>query len=447
MVMDFSGINYDYNDNVYVISNMRPAPPLPPAGVVATVQPSGGFLLSWQPPTDTLTRRYNVYRSLGTGGGFEKVTQSPVSDLQYLDPTAPPGATYFYKVTALDDWGGETDKGGVTAVRADYTPPPPPSGLSAAPQADGILLDWQPSVGADDLAGYRVFRSGSPNGPFTPLGGVITDTVFADTSAPGGFTWYYNVVAVDGNNNMSDPVTAVGSRPGEIGALLSPPPDVTTGGTTYSFVVTYSDNAVLGAESLADSIVVTGPNAFSQSAQAAAVDGHNVTYTITPPGGSWDAADAGTYTISMQPNKVGDGHGKFVPAAPLGTFQVNAPDGGGAVIDLGPLPLKTKLKTPGQLTPGAGGITYRFTLEQTSRLRSKLAKLRDDVAFDLRDASGTVLISSDKPKRRPEKLMRALPAGTYFLHVTLKGATGTNFLMNTLVRKPTKKDLKALGGS
>ena len=27
MIMDFSGVNYDYNDNVYVVSNLRPETP------------------------------------------------------------------------------------------------------------------------------------------------------------------------------------------------------------------------------------------------------------------------------------------------------------------------------------------------------------------------------------------------------------------------------------
>src|SRR5687768_4730342 len=126
MVMDFSGINYDYNDNVYLVSNMRPAPPPVPAGVVATVQSPEGFRVSWAPNTDPLTRTYNVYRSLDPGGGFAKVNTVPVSGTEFFDTAAPRGAEYYYKVTAADDWGGETSRNDVPAVRADYTRPAAP---------------------------------------------------------------------------------------------------------------------------------------------------------------------------------------------------------------------------------------------------------------------------------------------------------------------------------
>ena len=232
-----------------------------------------------------------------------------------------------------------------------------------------------------------------------------------------------------------------------MGATLAGAPDVTTGGTSYPFVVTYTQNAVLSADSLAGSVVVTGPGGYSQAAQVIAVDAANVTYAITPPGGSWDSGDAGTYTIAMQGNKVGDGQGKFVAAGNLGTFTANPPGLAINAIDLGVFPWKRKMKSPGKLGAGTTEQYYKLTLSQVSRLRAKLTKVRDEVAFDLRDADGNVLLTSDRPKRRPESLLRALPAGTYYLHVTLKGTVGTNYLMNTMVSRPTKRDLKALGGS
>lgn len=49
LVMDYSGINYDYNDNVYLISNVRPAPLLVDTGLPAgakTTDPSGNVWVS-----------------------------------------------------------------------------------------------------------------------------------------------------------------------------------------------------------------------------------------------------------------------------------------------------------------------------------------------------------------------------------------------------------------
>jgi hypothetical protein len=155
----------------------------------------------------------------------------------------------------------------------------------------------------------------------------------------------------------------------------------------------------------------------------------------------------------MQGNKVGDGNGKFVPAGNLGTFQVNVPpayegETMANAIDLGTFAVRGKKAVRDALTPGGKtDLFYKITLGQVSRLRSKLVKLRDDVAFDLRDANNTTLVTSDKPKRKPESIRRALPAGTYFLHLTLKGTVGTNYVMNTIVSKPSKKDLRTLNGS
>src|SRR5207248_1117069 len=46
MSMDYAGINYDYNDNVFLISNMRPAPPAAPTNLVATGS-GAGIALTW----------------------------------------------------------------------------------------------------------------------------------------------------------------------------------------------------------------------------------------------------------------------------------------------------------------------------------------------------------------------------------------------------------------
>jgi subtilase family serine protease len=53
----------------------------------------------------------------------------------------------------------------------------------------------------------------------------------------------------------------------------------------------------------------------------------SVVYTIIPPGGSWNAADNGTYTVTLPANAVRDASGNGL-AAGGGTFSVNAVRGG-----------------------------------------------------------------------------------------------------------------------
>ena len=78
-----------------------------------------------------------------------------------------------------------------------------------------------------------------------------------------------------------------------------------------------------------DDILVTGPNGFSQSATlatynvVAGTDGSQVTatYWIIPSGGTWTQSNAGVYTITMQPNQVGDSHDHFVDEGTLLVFN------------------------------------------------------------------------------------------------------------------------------
>jgi hypothetical protein len=105
-------------------------------------------------------------------------------------------------------------------------------------------------------------------------------------------------------------------------------PNVTTaGGTSYSFTVHYSDDGEVDVGSFDNNdIRVTGPGGFNVAATFVSYSGGggsvNATYSIIPPGGSWDAADNGTYTVVMQANQVFDGLGNPVHSGNIGSFQV-----------------------------------------------------------------------------------------------------------------------------
>jgi hypothetical protein len=112
-------------------------------------------------------------------------------------------------------------------------------------------------------------------------------------------------------------------------ASLNAPNVTTTGGSAYDFTVTYRDDGTLNLASLDDNDVrVSGPNGFGQAARFIAVTatGSNTwtaTYRITPPGGSWDNADNGTYSVALQPGQVSDTTKVLAPGGTLGSFAVN----------------------------------------------------------------------------------------------------------------------------
>ncbi|MBW4562541.1 MAG: hypothetical protein KME32_15600 [Mojavia pulchra JT2-VF2] len=130
-------------------------------------------------------------------------------------------------------------------------------------------------------------------------------------------------------------------------ASLSAANVTTSGGTSHNFTVSYGDNVAVNVSSLdSQDIVVTGPNGLKPSVKLVGVNTNSngtprtATYQITAPGGSWDASDNGSYTVSVQANQVSDTSNNYLQSGALGVFTVNINPG-------------TPLTTPGIWDSGA----------------------------------------------------------------------------------------------
>src|SRR6185437_8688556 len=77
----------------------------------------------------------------------------------------------------------------------DHTAPAAPSTPAISSGGKGIVvLNW--TYGSEaDLAGYQVYRSGTPGGPYEPVGPFLDRPVLFDTTAPSGPAAYYVVRA------------------------------------------------------------------------------------------------------------------------------------------------------------------------------------------------------------------------------------------------------------
>lgn len=124
MIMDFSGINYDYNDNMYLFTNLRPevlpddgVPPAAPTGLTAATG-AASVELDWADNGEADLAGYNVYRSTAATGPFEKVNASPVTTSAFSDFSAPSETTVYYQVTAVDLHGHESDASDVVSAEA-----------------------------------------------------------------------------------------------------------------------------------------------------------------------------------------------------------------------------------------------------------------------------------------------------------------------------------------
>jgi len=100
----------------------------------------------------------------------------------------------------------------------------------------------------------------------------------------------------------------------------------TAGGTSQTLTVTFSDSSGVDVSSLDNSDVVVNWSGGTIPATFVSVDINSngtprtATYSFTPPGGIWDNADNGTYTVNLQASQVKDAVGNLSATSSLGTF-------------------------------------------------------------------------------------------------------------------------------
>jgi hypothetical protein len=244
---------------------------------------------------------------------------------------------------------------GTFAVRrVDDRPPVATLGDAPAVTTGGGAHYWFKVSYTDDVeVRYQTIGGGDvqvtgPNGYSQP--GVLSNLAFAG----GTWTATYRVPAPGGTFDAADngayliamrggevsdaagnliPAGTLGSFTVRVGDSTPPvatlePSAVTAGWTQHWFRVTYADNGGINFGTIGNGdVLVTGPGGYSQPGVLSSLTFANsewtATYRVPAPGGTWDTADNGTYTVSMQPGQVTDTSGNAVPAGPIGTITVS----------------------------------------------------------------------------------------------------------------------------
>src|SRR5262249_33574713 len=98
------------------------------------------------------------------------------------------------------------------------------------------------------------------------------------------------------------------------------------------------------------------------------------TYLFAPPGGSWDAFDAGRYSLTLQSGQVMDNDGNAAAASTLGTFVADLPRSFvvTSTADSGPGSLRQAI-IDANVTKGSDTITFdpvAFATPETINLTS-----------------------------------------------------------------------------
>lgn len=158
-----------------------------PQNVTATSTVSTTVNVSWTASTDNVAvTGYKVFR------GASQIGTSPTNS--YADNTVVGSTAYSYKVSAYDAVPNNSAQSTAANVTTpDTIAPSIPTGLTAtAAGSTRINLSWTASTdtGGSGLAGYRIYRNGSP------INTSATNS-FADTTLSPSTLYTYKVTAYD----------------------------------------------------------------------------------------------------------------------------------------------------------------------------------------------------------------------------------------------------------
>jgi hypothetical protein len=249
---------YDLSGNLYEGDRGCPASPAeyvcqrlleetpPPVPILAALKArNNGVRIEWiSSPVQDL-RAFHIYRSDKENGPLEFVggvltdgtvlpgkweglepkcedipaeAMPPAVRAHFLDAKVEPNRIYWYRVSALDWLGNESEGADLTRIPAvstfTYTTdlPLPPAVL--APDGEpvegcGLEVRWDPAFDPDALEGFLIYRSTAPSGPFRQVSGLVRDNRFEDRSALKGTNYWYQVQALDRRGSTSEPSPAV----------------------------------------------------------------------------------------------------------------------------------------------------------------------------------------------------------------------------------------------
>jgi Ca2+-binding RTX toxin-like protein len=241
---------------------------------------------------------------------------APQANLTVSNITDAGGGLHVFEVTYSDNEAVDISTFDANDIFVTY-----PDGFDAEATFLGANLN---SNGTPVTASYQVDAPGgswdnTDNGTYTVVlrNNEVSDTAnnFISGETLGSFQVDVDQPVVD----TTAPTTA-----------LTASNITNAGGNVYQFNVTYSDDTAVDNSTIDNQDVrVNGPGGFNQAATLVNTVTNNqgavitATYEINAAGGSWDTADHGSYTISLQDNQVSDTNGNFISGSNLGNFAVN----------------------------------------------------------------------------------------------------------------------------
>ncbi len=188
------------------------APPSPPGNLVG-LGGNATITLKWDEPINNGSGNiieYKIYRGNHPGNESYIGSTSP-DNLKYVDRNVINGKTYYYYVTAVNEYGESSPSNEVNVTPATY--PWPPQNFTLK-RGDGfVVLKWDKpkSDGGSPILGYRVYRNDE-------VVAIVNDTFYNDTelNVRNNYTYFVTAYNAVGESDRSALRTVGWNKPGKI---------------------------------------------------------------------------------------------------------------------------------------------------------------------------------------------------------------------------------------
>ena len=274
------------------------------------------------------------------GAAVATATAAGPGTLLTLDPAVRlANGTHAVTARQTDPDGEPSPASPALSFTVDTMPPPfapgPPDLQTAsdtgASNFDNVTSDNRPTITVTGGPYYRLLRNGvRVSGAYDSAAAYTSPLLF-----DGVHTFTLQWVDAAGNVSVaSGPLQVTVDTAPPAAALAEPLAPPVLFRETYTFTVAYTDAFGPDAASIDNADLTITGGAFGSAGVGATRVGfvsqpdatrRVAIYQFAAPGGTWDGADNGTYTISLRLSQVRDLAGNFALPALLGNLGVNLP--------------------------------------------------------------------------------------------------------------------------
>jgi fibronectin type 3 domain-containing protein len=278
--LDLAAANLGSN-NISVLKNI----PAPPTGLVVTDSSSKTITIRWQRNKELNLMHYRIYGDTLPNPVIKiDSTTGGISDTSKAITGLTNGTRYYFRVTAVDNTGNESDfSNEVDAVPVDLIAPAVPQNLVVTDSSSQtITINWQRNTEADFIR-YRIYRDTIPN-PTTKVDsttGGITDTTKTFTGLTNGKRYYFRVTSVDSVGNESGYSNEVSATPG-LPSIISFTPTRNALNVPKDTIITVTFNRDIDQSTINDSTININSSIGGLHTSAFIYDTLMRTVTINP---------------------------------------------------------------------------------------------------------------------------------------------------------------------